>query len=133
MRTAPRLGHHDLCFGCGQANLFGLQLEATGAADGAVVGRFFVKQDHQGPGGAVHPGVVAAALTEAMGLALGGEPARVEVELLAGAPVGTMVDVEATSTPDGRSATAVARGEPGVLARASATTAAQEVEPWPRT
>ena len=68
-------GHHDLCFGCGVANLFGLQmeLERTGAG---VAGRVFLKQDHQGPGGTAHAGVVAAALEEAMALAAREEAAR---------------------------------------------------------
>ncbi len=65
-----RIVHHDLCFGCGQANLFGLQLELEPSADGGVAGRFFVKQDHQGPPGYAHGGVMAAALDEAMALLL---------------------------------------------------------------
>jgi hypothetical protein len=74
--------HHDGCFGCGQANLFGLQLEG---------GRFFVKQDHQGERGFAHPGVIATALLEVL-------PAgRVEVEFLAPVPVGVFVDVGASA------------------------------------
>jgi acyl-coenzyme A thioesterase PaaI-like protein len=57
-----RIVHHELCFGCGQANLFGLQLELEPATGGGVEGRFFVKQDHQGPPGYAHGGVLAAAL-----------------------------------------------------------------------
>jgi acyl-coenzyme A thioesterase PaaI-like protein len=95
-----RLLHHDLCFGCGQANLFGLQLEVEPSPDSGVEGRFFVKQDHQGPPGYAHGGVIAAALDEAMALALLAEDtsaltARLEVDLLAPAPVGTFVRVEA--------------------------------------
>jgi hypothetical protein len=87
------LRHHDLCFGCGQANLFGLQLELTRTGDG-VEGRFFVKQDHQGPDGNAHPGVLAAALEEALTHA-GATPARIDLELRAPAPVGTFVVVSA--------------------------------------
>jgi acyl-coenzyme A thioesterase PaaI-like protein len=95
-----RLLHHDLCFGCGQANLFGLQLELEQSPDGGVDGRFFVKQDHQGPPGYAHGGVIAAALDEAMALVLLAEStpavtARLEVDLLAPAPVGTFVRVDA--------------------------------------
>jgi hypothetical protein len=79
--------HHDLCFGCGQANLFGLQLEHA---------RFFVKQDHQGPNGAAHPGIVVTALLEAISKA-GGDPRSVKVELRAPAPVGDFVYIEATA------------------------------------
>jgi acyl-coenzyme A thioesterase PaaI-like protein len=80
------LKHHDLCFGCGQANLFGLQMEA---------GRFFVKQDHQGPDGAAHPGILATALAEAMLLA-GQDVTGMRIELRAPAPVGEFVEIEAT-------------------------------------
>jgi uncharacterized protein (TIGR00369 family) len=98
--SAERLSHHDLCFGCGQANLFGLQLEVSRRAEGGVAGRFFVKQDHQGPPGYAHGGVIATALDEAMSLLLHerGQRAltgRLEVDLLAPAPVGTYVLVEA--------------------------------------
>ena len=96
----PRIFHHDLCFGCGQANLFGLQLELHSDPRGGVEGRFFVKQDHQGPPGFAHGGVLAAALDEAMALLLHAEriPAvtgRMEVDFLAPAPVGTFVTVRA--------------------------------------
>ena len=43
--------HHDLCFGCGLANVFGLHLELERTGGGGLSGRFFVKQDHQGPDG----------------------------------------------------------------------------------
>jgi acyl-coenzyme A thioesterase PaaI-like protein len=94
-RSEPLI-HHDLCFGCGQANLFGLQLELHRAGEG-VEGRFFVKQDHQGPNGAAHAGVVAAALEEALALAAGGQPTRLEIELIRPAPVGTFVLVRASA------------------------------------
>jgi acyl-coenzyme A thioesterase PaaI-like protein len=95
-----RIVHHELCFGCGQANLFGLQLELEAASGGGVEGRFFVKQDHQGPPGFAHGGVLAAALDEAMALLLHGEgtlamTGRLEIDLLAPAPVGAFVQVSA--------------------------------------
>jgi hypothetical protein len=81
------LTHHDLCFGCGQANLFGLQLEGS---------RFFVKQDHQGAEGVAHPGIVVTALLEAMSKA-GGDPSSVRIDLVGTAPVGEFVYIEATA------------------------------------
>jgi acyl-coenzyme A thioesterase PaaI-like protein len=95
-----RIFHHDLCFGCGQANLFGLQLELEPRPRGGVEGRFFVKQDHQGPPGLAHGGVLAAALDEAMALLLNAErvfavTGRIEVDFLAPAPVGAFVAVRA--------------------------------------
>jgi acyl-coenzyme A thioesterase PaaI-like protein len=100
--------HHDLCFGCGQANLFGLQLEAELDGERSIGGRFFLKQDHQGPPGVAHGGVVATALDEAMALLLHGLEertltSRLEVDLLAPAPIGTVVNVRAwIDEDDGR-------------------------------
>ena len=118
--------HHELCFGCGQANLFGLQLELERRPDG-VEGRFFVKQDHQGPPGFAHGGVIATALDEAMALLVHaqGVNARttgLEVRLLAPAPVGAFVDVVARlDDRDGRritlSATAASGGVEVATAR----------------
>ena len=100
MAAPSHLTHHDLCFGCGQANLFGLQLEVERRDGGGVAGRFFVKQDHQGPPGFAHGGVLAGALDEAMSLVLHGQgtfalTGRLEIELRAPAPVGSFVHVEA--------------------------------------
>jgi acyl-coenzyme A thioesterase PaaI-like protein len=96
------LNHHELCFGCGSANLFGLQMELEPAdgQPGAVTGRFFVKQDHQGPPGHAHGGILASALDEAMGMALWSQDIwaltrTLEVQLLAPAPVGVFLYLEA--------------------------------------
>jgi acyl-coenzyme A thioesterase PaaI-like protein len=121
-----RLTHHDLCFGCGQANLFGLQLELSRRPEGGVAGRFFVKQDHQGPPGYAHGGVIATALDEAMALLLHGQEelaltGRLEVDLLAPAPVGTYVGVEADVEEAGERKlvlSARATGDDGPLASA---------------
>jgi acyl-coenzyme A thioesterase PaaI-like protein len=63
-------------------------------------GRFFVKQDHQGPPGVAHGGIVAAALDEAMALAVHADgtsarTVRFELDLRAPAPIGTFVRLEA--------------------------------------
>ncbi len=95
------LTHHELCFGCGPANLFGLQMEIEPAERGpGVSGRFFVKQDHQGPPGQAHAGVLACALDEAMALCVLNEgesvlTRRLEVDYRESAPVGTFVRVDA--------------------------------------
>jgi acyl-coenzyme A thioesterase PaaI-like protein len=91
--------HHELCFGCGQANLFGLQLEMEREGQ-AVRGRFFLKQDHQGPPGYAHGGILSTALDEAMALLLHDEgisalTERLEIALEKPAPVGQFVDIEA--------------------------------------
>ena len=92
--------HHDGCFGCGQANLFGLQMEN---------GRFFVKQDHQGERGFAHPGIIATALYEAIGVTSG----RLEVDFFAPVPVGVFVEIGATG------GSAEARVDGNVVARAT--------------
>jgi acyl-coenzyme A thioesterase PaaI-like protein len=117
------LAHHELCFGCGSANLFGLQMELE-AVDGGVAGRFFVKQDHQGPGGVAHPGVLASALQEAMALALHARGVhararRLEVELLGEAPVGVFLHLEA-HVNEGLTAVASAREGDNTVAEARA-------------
>jgi acyl-coenzyme A thioesterase PaaI-like protein len=98
-RNGERIAHHDLCFGCGLANPFGLQLELQAADDGHLNGRFFVKQDHQGPPGLAHGGVLASALDEAMGLAVSrvalAYTVELQLRLAAPAPVGTYVAVTA--------------------------------------
>ena len=119
------LVHHDLCFGCGQANLFGLQAELERRDDGSVAGRVFVKQDHQGPPGYAHGGILAAALDEAMSLAAGdgSDPAvtaRLELDLRAPAPVGGFLALEASVEPEPElsrrlRARASARREDGTL------------------
>ena len=103
------VSHHELCFGCGLANVFGLHLELERDAAGAVAGRMFVKQDLQGPDGRSHPGVLAAALMEAMSLAGAGDLGDVELSLHGTAPVGGWVRVEA----DGQSAVAYEEPETG--------------------
>jgi acyl-coenzyme A thioesterase PaaI-like protein len=108
--SAERLAHHELCFGCGQTNLFGLLMEVERVGDGSVRGRAFVKQDHQGPErGVAHEGIVLAALSDAMALACGPNrrATHLELEVHAPVPVGAFLDVEAQAAgPDQASANA---------------------------
>lgn len=120
------VAHHDLCFGCGLANVFGLHLELEPQPEGGLAGRFFVKQDHQGPPGQAHGGVVGAALDEAMALVLHAErilalTRRYEIELHMPAPVGSFVNVRSrVERREGRRvwASATAGGEGGTIAEA---------------
>jgi acyl-coenzyme A thioesterase PaaI-like protein len=129
--------HHELCFGCGQQNLFGLQLELERRLEGGVEGRFFVKQDHQGPPGYAHGGVIAAALDEAMALVLHDQgtyalTGRLEVDLKAPAPVGSFVEVEADiESVEARTLTlaAAASADGGTLATARGTFVRKSTEP----
>jgi acyl-coenzyme A thioesterase PaaI-like protein len=121
------LVHHELCFGCGRANLFGLLMELEAAGPGLVTGRCFIKQDHQGsPPGVAHEGIVAAALSEAMSLACGTamRAATIEARLDAPVPVGVFLDLEAQvlDLPNGvfqASATATVEDRPVASARGS--------------
>jgi len=118
------LVHHELCFGCGRTNLFGLLLEVEEVAPGAVAGRCFIKQDHQGADrGRAHDGVVAAALAEGMALAcgLGARAVGFEVTLGSPAPVGAFVEVVArVESRDGpiANATATATADGRIVAEA---------------
>ena len=118
------LVHHELCFGCGRTNLFGLLLDVEETRPGTVTGRCFVKQDHQGPDrGNAHEGVVAAALCDAMALACGLDARAVafEVSLEDRAPVGAFPDVEArVDRRDGpvAHASATATADQRIVARA---------------
>ena len=110
--------HHELCFGCGRQNLFGLLAELEAAGAGRVAGRCFLKQDHQGAQpGTAHDGVIATALSEAMRLARGaGEHMRtLEVRFEEPVPVGSFLALDAT----GESATASVDGRAVASARAS--------------
>jgi hypothetical protein len=92
------LVHHELCFGCGRTNLFGLLLEAQETGPDEVTAHCFVKQDHQGPDrGQAHAGIVGTALAEAMELACGLEARVVSFEIwFSGpSPVGTFLEVQA--------------------------------------
>jgi acyl-coenzyme A thioesterase PaaI-like protein len=92
------LVHHELCFGCGRTNLFGLLLEVEQTEPDEVAGRCFIKQDHQGPDrGQAHAGVVGTALAEAMELACGLDARVVSFEIWfsAAAPVGAYLEVQA--------------------------------------
>lgn len=128
------LAHHELCFGCGNANLFGLQMELEPAdtRPGAVTGRFFLKQDHQGRPGEAHDGVMASALQEAMAMALHSigvhaRTKRLEISLAEAAPLGVFVRVDARVEESGDAelaASAIARSvgdDARELARARAT------------
>jgi acyl-coenzyme A thioesterase PaaI-like protein len=121
------LVHHELCFGCGRSNLFGLLIELERTGEDTVAGRCFVKQDHQGAErGIAHEGLVAAALSEAMSFACG-ERVRatsLELELPGRAAVGSFLAVEAgviERTGDEVHARATARADEALVASARGT------------
>jgi acyl-coenzyme A thioesterase PaaI-like protein len=117
-----RLVHHELCFGCGRANLFGLLIELERPSEGLVTGRCFIKQDHQGPQpGIAHEGIVAAALSEAMSFACGPNvrARSVEVSIDGPLPVGAYLEIVARAldaTDGGLQATATGTVDDGRIA-----------------
>ena len=125
--SAERLVHHELCFGCGRTNLFGLLMDIEPVGPGQVRGRGFIKQDHQGAErGHAHDGVLATVLSEAMALACGPDvrATQIEVQLHGPAPVGSFIEVEAAveGTAGGAHRTsAKARAEGHVVASARGT------------
>jgi acyl-coenzyme A thioesterase PaaI-like protein len=94
------IAHHPRCFACGRANPFGLGLELSARDDGSVSGRFRVKEDHQGPPGYAHGGILSTALDEAMALlvhhaGIHALTTGLEIRLRAPVPVDTYVEVTA--------------------------------------
>jgi acyl-coenzyme A thioesterase PaaI-like protein len=122
--SPERLVHHELCFGCGRTNLFGLLMDVEPAGPGEVRGRGFIKQDHQGPSpGSAHEGIVMAALCDVMALACGARSraSRLELRLEAPVPIGSFLDVRARAgevSADGIAATATASVNEQPVARA---------------
>ncbi len=57
------------CFGCGEKNTEGLQIDFTIEGKRAT-GRFVTRREHQGFPGLTHGGISAAAIDEAMGWAM---------------------------------------------------------------
>ena len=124
---AEPLVHHELCFGCGRANLFGLLAELRRRTDRSVTGRCFLKQDHQGAGpGVAHEGLLAAALSEAMSFACGPSVrlSSLELSVLRPVAVGSYLELEAAArdlTDGGFEATATATFEDDSVATARAS------------
>ena len=90
---------HNRCFGCGQANPTGLQLEFLRAADGAVVSLPVVREAFDGHPGVLHGGIIAAILDEAMSKAVRalGRPSmtrKMEVDYLSPVPSGAPLRIE---------------------------------------
>lgn len=116
-----RLVHHELCFGCGRTNLFGLLLDVQPTGERQVHARGFVKQDHQGAvRGTCHEGVILAALSDAMALAGGPEAqvVRLEAEFPGRAPVGSFIEIDAEIS---------GQGDEGLEARATGSVDGQAV------
>jgi uncharacterized protein (TIGR00369 family) len=102
------------CFGCGDRNTEGLQIEFE--VDGRrAIGRFTPRESHQGFPGVAHGGIAASALDEAMGWAMYAAGAwamtvRMEVRYRRPLPLGEEVIITGEVTRDrGRRLEAEAR------------------------
>ncbi|NGO80331.1 PaaI family thioesterase [Streptomyces sp. YC504] len=95
--------HYAHCFGCGDAQPHGLQLQARAAEGVAITAEFTVKPEHQGAPGLAHGGVLATALDETLGslnwllraIAVTG---RLETDFVRPVPVDTVLYLEAEVT-----------------------------------
>ncbi len=87
------------CFGCGQANATGLQLEFLLAEDGTVVCRAKLPDRFEGPAGYLHGGIIATLLDEVMSksvrtLGVTAMTRRMEIDYLRPAPSGAPLRME---------------------------------------
>jgi acyl-coenzyme A thioesterase PaaI-like protein len=89
------------CFGCGQDNPAGLKLKFTNE-NGRYSAGFTPRREHQGYGGMVHGGIIAALLDEAMGdyvyelTRQKAFTARLELRYRQAAPIGRPLTVAAS-------------------------------------
>ncbi len=95
--------HYAHCFGCGDAQPHGLQLQARAGEGVTITAEFTVKPEHQGAPGLAHGGVLATALDETLGslnwllraIAVTG---RLETDFVRPVPVDTVLYLEAEVT-----------------------------------
>jgi uncharacterized protein (TIGR00369 family) len=92
-------GAQNQCFGCGQANPVGLQLEFSKSAHGAVVSNAIVSSQYEGPPGYLHGGIIATLLDEAMSKANRAQGVtamtrQMQVEYLRPVPSGAAIRIE---------------------------------------
>ncbi len=65
--TFERIDKHDMCFGCGSANLEGLHMKFLKKDGMAAEGEYTPAESHQGWPGYVHGGILMTALDETIG------------------------------------------------------------------
>lgn len=93
--------HHELCFGCGNSNLFGLHIEADTSGEKGLAAEFVVRDEHTGASGYAHTGVLSGALYEVMALSLPaegvhGRAEHVEVDFHESVPRGSVIELTTT-------------------------------------
>jgi uncharacterized protein (TIGR00369 family) len=122
-------GAQNHCFGCGQANPVGLHLHFSIAPDQTVVCEAIVSDNHEGPPGYLHGGIIATLLDEAMSKAnrahgVTAMTRQMQVEYLKPVPSGAPIRIEGCVTrSESRKHWTTARilnAEGAVLAHASA-------------
>ncbi|WP_078066768.1 PaaI family thioesterase [Streptomyces jeddahensis] len=111
--------HYGQCFGCGDGQPHGLQLEARAGDGVSVTAEFTVRTAHQGAPGLAHGGVLATALDETLGslnwlLRVIAVTGRLETDYLLPVPVDTVLYLEAEVTAvSGRKIYSTATGRIG--------------------
>ena len=96
-------GAQNHCFGCGQANPVGLQLQFSKSATGAVQADAVVSDQYEGPPGYLHGGIIATLLDEAMSKANRAQGVtamtrQMQVEYLRPVPSGSQIRIEGRVT-----------------------------------
>jgi uncharacterized protein (TIGR00369 family) len=92
-------GALNTCFGCGQTNPIGLQLEFLLAEDNSVVSHPIVGTNYEGPHGYLHGGIIATLLDETMSKAVRARgyvamTRRIEVDYLRPVPSASAIRLE---------------------------------------
>ena len=98
-RPASQLHGSNSCFGCGPANLGGLQLEFFLAEDDSIVSHPVVTDAFEGPHGYLHGGIIATLLDETMSKSVRAKgliamTRHLEVEYLRPVPSGSPLQME---------------------------------------
>jgi len=88
------------CFGCGAANPAGLHLEFFIAPDGSIHAETSIDENHEGPAGYVHGGIIATMLDEVMSksvraLGIRAVTGHLEVDYRRPVPSNTRIHLEA--------------------------------------
>lgn len=129
--------HSKNCFGCSPQNPIGLKVVFKVAGDG-VVGEFTSNENHEGPPGLVHGGVLAAILDEAMSyiarssMQYGIFTMKETITFRNASPIGEKLNVEAKVTKEKNRAfiaTAKVCNQKGTIAEAEGTLLKVNVKP----
>jgi acyl-coenzyme A thioesterase PaaI-like protein len=97
--------HYIRCFGCGPEQAHGLHLQIRVGEGASLTATFTVTEAHTGAPGLAHGGVLATAMDEALGFAVGLQrrPAvtgKLEVDFVRPVPIGSELHISARGLGD---------------------------------